>query len=145
MSTGGVASSPLAQEPARRLITGILEDAEQLLRKELTLAKEETREELRGLRNHAILLGTGGVVLLAGVLLLLASVGLGLAHLAGWPPFAGLGIVGLMTTLAGGTLLASSRSGVSRAVENVAAEGRELHRDLRRDAALLRPAVQGRS
>ena len=88
------------------LITGIISDAQQLIRQQLTLFQSEVKHDLGRTRDAAIPLGVGVVVsLLAGFFLFMM-----VAHLLVWlwptlPMFAAYGIVGVLLGLVGGSLV----------------------------------------
>ena len=88
------------------LISGIISDAQQLIRQQLTLFQSEVKHDLSRTKDAAIPLAVGvAVSLLAGLLLCLAA-----AHLLMWlwpnlAPFAAYGIVGLVLGVAGGSLV----------------------------------------
>lgn len=134
-----------SREPAGRLITGILDDAGQLIRKEIALAKEETRGEIKEMKSHVVGLAVGGVTLLFGVLLLLMAAAHGLATALEVPLYAGYAMVGLVAAMGGGTVIASAGRGVKDDVREVARQGGLFKRELAQDVAALRPAGSGRS
>ncbi|HWY85995.1 MAG TPA: phage holin family protein [Gemmataceae bacterium] len=88
------------------LITGIINDAQQLVRQQLTLFQSEVKHDLIRTKDAAIPLGVGvAVSLLAGIFLFLM-----VAHLVVWvwpavPLFAAYGIVGLVLGLVGTRLI----------------------------------------
>ncbi len=67
------------------LLRRLLDDASTLIHKELALVKTEVSEALSEAKVAAISMATGGAVLFAGILVLLAAAVLGLAHVvADW-------------------------------------------------------------
>jgi Putative Actinobacterial Holin-X, holin superfamily III len=62
------------------LVGGIINDAQQLIRQEITLARSELRHEWDKTKAAALNLATGGVIAFVGVFLLL----FGLVHLLHW-------------------------------------------------------------
>jgi hypothetical protein len=91
------------------LLSGIVGDAQDLVRKEIALARQEIREEITVAKNAATALAIASAVLAVGGLFLLVTVALGLADLLSWPAWAGFGIVGLVFGIAGAILLSSAR------------------------------------
>ena len=91
------------------LLSGIVGDAQDLVRKEIALARQEIREELTAAKTAATALALAGAVLAVGGLFLLVTLALGLADLLNWPAWAGFGIVGLVFGIAGAILLSSAR------------------------------------
>jgi Putative Actinobacterial Holin-X, holin superfamily III len=93
------------------LISGIVNDAQTLLRQQLTLFQSEVKKDLGRGRDAAIPLGAGVVVsLLAGFFIFLM-----IAHLLVWywpqlPLFVAYGIVGAFLGLVGGSLVLIGKS-----------------------------------
>jgi hypothetical protein len=89
-----------------QLITGIISDAQQLIRQQLSLFQSEIKHDLRRTRDAAIPLGVGvAVSLLAGFFLFLM-----VANLMVWlwptlPMFAAYGIVALFLGVCGSILV----------------------------------------
>jgi len=93
--------------PVTTLVSGIINDAQELIRQQLTLFQVELKNDLRRTKEATIPLVIGGVVcLLAGVILCFM-----LAHLLEWgfrpdlPLWGAFGIVGLVLAIAGGALV----------------------------------------
>jgi len=88
------------------LIKGIIDDAQTLLKQQITLVQTEIKHDLHRTTEAVASLAVGGVVMhLAGIVLCLT-----LAHLIVYlwpnlPMFAGYGIVGLLLGVVGGGLL----------------------------------------
>jgi fructose-specific phosphotransferase system IIC component len=102
------------------LIKGLLDDARDLIREELQLARAEIREEITALQTVAIAFGVAAVVGLVGVMLLSVAVGGALAYFLHWPSWAGYGIVAVLL-LAGGwglCLYGRGKLRVIRAIPN---------------------------
>lgn len=102
----GLNKSPNAPEPTMaQLFTGLVNDAKELLRQELALAKHEIRGELRKTMWGVSSLGIGiGIISVGGLLLILMLVHL-LHTLTALPLWACYGIVGGLFVVAGGVLL----------------------------------------
>ena len=94
------------------LLSGIIGDAQTLVRQEITLARQEIREEISAAKDAGISLGSAGVVLIIGGLLLVLALAQGLADLLNWPVWAGYGIVGIVLAIVGVILLTSARKRV---------------------------------
>lgn len=93
------------------LLRQLVDDAATLIRKELALATSEISQSIHETRTGATSLATGGAVLYAGLLFLLAAATLGLAEvMAGW--LAAL-IVGGVVTIIGLIMLQAGRSRLS--------------------------------
>jgi len=91
------------------LISGIVSDVGDLVRKEIALARQETVEELQKAKTAGIALAISGVVLALGGMLLLLAGAQALADLLDWPAWAGYGSIGLLLALVGGVLLATAQ------------------------------------
>lgn len=92
------------------LVGGIANDAKELLRQEVALAKLEVQYELRKAKTKAIALGTGiGVCTLGGVFLLLMLVHV-LVAFTSVPLWGCYGIVGGPLVVLGGVLLVTGKT-----------------------------------
>jgi len=87
-----------------QLISGIVGDAQELIRKEIALARQEVREELDAAKSAGIKLGIAGAVLAVGGLLLVLAIAQGIADLLDWPVWAGYALVGVVLAVVGGIL-----------------------------------------
>jgi hypothetical protein len=107
--------TPYQSEPSlAQLLTGIVNDAKELMRQELALAKHEIREDLRKTTKAMLSLGVGiGVAAIGGLLLILMLVHL-LNALAGLPLWACYGIVGGLFLIIGGVLLLLAKNTIAR-------------------------------
>jgi hypothetical protein len=92
-----------------QLISGIVGDAQELVRKEIALARQEIREELNAAKSAGIKLGTAGAVLAVGGLLLVLAIAQGIADLFNWPTWAGYALVGVVLAIAGGILFSAAQ------------------------------------
>jgi Putative Actinobacterial Holin-X, holin superfamily III len=101
-----VNSTPYQTEPTlAELVSELVNDAKQLLRQELALAKHEIREEVRKTKTALISLGVGiGIAAIGGLLLIVMLVHLlnALTELPLWSCYA---IVGGVCTIVGMVLL----------------------------------------
>jgi hypothetical protein len=101
-----VNSSPYQTEPTlAELVSELVNDAKQLLRQELALAKHEIREEVRKTKTALIFLGVGiGIAAIGGLLLIVMPVHLlnALTELPLWSCYA---IVGGVCAVVGMVLL----------------------------------------
>lgn len=92
-----------------QLISGIVGDAQELVRKEIALARQEVREELDAAKSAGIKLGIAGGVLAVGGLLVVLALAQGIADLLNWPAWAGYALVGVILAIAGGILLSAAQ------------------------------------
>jgi hypothetical protein len=88
-----------------QLLSGIVGDAQTLVRQEIALARQEVREEIDAAKSAGIKLGIAGAVLAIGGLLLVLTLAQGIADLFDWPVWAGYGLVGIILAVAGYVLL----------------------------------------
>src|SRR5919198_5821172 len=108
-------AAPSNSEPSlAQLLTGIVNDAKELMRQELALAKHEIREDLRKTKTAMLSLGIGiGVAAIGGLLLILMLVHL-LQALAGRPLWVCYGIVGGLFLIMGGVLFLIAKHTIAR-------------------------------
>jgi hypothetical protein len=109
------------------LIKGLLDDARDLIREELLLARAEIREEMSALQKVTIAFAVAAVVGLLGVMLFAVALGGALAYALSWPPWAGYGVVALLFLAAGWglCLFARGRLRAIRAIPNTTATMKE--------------------
>jgi protein-S-isoprenylcysteine O-methyltransferase Ste14 len=91
------------------LISGIVGDAQELVRKEIALARQEVREEINTAKDAGIKLAIASAVLAVGGLLLVLTLAQALADLLDLPVWVGYGIVGLVLAIAGYILLSAAQ------------------------------------
>ena len=91
------------------LLGGIVNDAQELVRKEIALARQEIREEIGNAKDAGIRLGIAIGVLAIGGLLLVLMLAQALADLLNWPTWAGYGVVGVVLAIVGYILLSSAQ------------------------------------
>jgi len=92
-----------------QLISGIVGDAQELVRKEIALARQEVREELDAAKRAGMKLGIAGAVLAVGGLLVVLAIAQGIADLLDWPVWAGYALVGAVLAIAGGFLFSAGQ------------------------------------
>ena len=93
------------------LISGIIQDAQTLLKQQLTLFQTEVKHDLRRTRDAAIPLAVGAAVAFVAVILLCFTLVYALVWI--WPqlaPVAAFGIVTIVVGLIGGVLLFMGKS-----------------------------------
>jgi hypothetical protein len=95
------------------LVGGIVQDAQQLIRQEVTLARRELQQELDKAKTAAVSFGVAvGVLVLSAVLLSFMLVYL-LSDMAGLPWWASFAIVGGVLAVVGGILMAVAKNQAS--------------------------------
>lgn len=92
-----------------QLISGIVGDAQELVRKEIALARQEITEEIGAAKNAGIKLGIAGGVLAIGGLLVILAIAQGVADLFNWPNWAGYALVGVIFAIVGGILFSAAQ------------------------------------
>jgi len=92
-----------------QLISGIVGDAQVLVRQEIALARQEISAEIGNAKQAGIKLGIAGGVLAVGGLLLILALAQGIAALLHWPVWAGYGLVVLVLAIGGYILLSSAQ------------------------------------
>jgi fructose-specific phosphotransferase system IIC component len=100
------------------LVKGLLDDARELIREELQLARAEIREEISALQTVTVAFAAAAMVATIGVVLLSIAVGGAIAYFLGWPAWAGYGIVAVVL-LGGGFALALYGRGRLRAIRAI--------------------------
>jgi len=91
------------------LLSGIVGDAQELVRKEIALARQEIREEINNAKDAGIKLVIAGAVLAVGGLLLVLTLAQALAYFLNWPVWTGYGIVGVVLAAVGYILFSSAQ------------------------------------
>jgi hypothetical protein len=92
-----------------QLISGIVGDAQVLVRQEIALARQEISDEIGKAKQAGLKLGIAGAVLAVGGLLLILALAQGIADLFNWPTWAGYGLVGVVLAIVGALLLSSAQ------------------------------------
>lgn len=112
-----------------QLLSDLLADAQMLIKKEVSLARQEFADTFKTARQGAILLGAGIGVAGAGGLLLFFALAHGIAAGFDLPLWLGFLIVGALLAFIGGAVLAS---GMSR-IQQVSIVPNETIDSLRKD------------
>jgi len=94
------------------LVKGALDDARELFREEIALAKAELRDEMSKVAASALRFGAGGAALWFAAMFLCVTIALGISALAGWPAWAGFGLVAVVLAIAGLALVMAGRSSI---------------------------------
>ena len=97
-----------------QLLSGIVGDAQTLVRQEIALARQEVREEIDAAKSAGIKLGIAGAVLAIGGLLLVLTLAQSIADLLDWPVWAGYGLVGLVLAIDGYVMLSSAQKQIKQ-------------------------------
>jgi len=78
------------------MIRSVLDDARELIREEIAVARAEIREEMSAAQTVGMAFGAGAIAGVTGLVLLCAAIGGAIADLFNWPTWAGLGLVALL-------------------------------------------------
>ena len=97
-----------------QLLSGIVGDAQTLVRQEIALARQEIHEEIDEAKSAGIKFGIAGAVLAIGGLLLVLTLAQGIADLLNWPVWAGYGLVGLVLAIVGYVMLSSAQKQIKQ-------------------------------
>jgi hypothetical protein len=96
------------------LIRGALDDARELIREEIALARAEMRQEAGKLIAAGVQLGIAGVSLWFAGMFLLVAIALGIVALFAWPAWAGFALVSVILGIGGAVMLVSARQAMRR-------------------------------
>jgi Flp pilus assembly protein TadB len=91
------------------LLRGAIDDARDLVREEIALARAELRHELSKAASAAAGFGAAGAALAVGGLFVLMAIAFGIADLFNWPTWSGFAIVGVLLAIVGIVLFAQAR------------------------------------
>jgi uncharacterized membrane protein YqjE len=92
------------------VISSAVTDAQDLVRGEIALAKAELRDEVRRIGAGAAMLAAAGLAAIVGLVMLLTAVAWAISELAGWPVWAGFGVVTVVVLLIAGVLAFMGKS-----------------------------------
>ena len=92
------------------VVKSAIRDAQDLVRGEIALAKSELRGELKRMAAGAGALAAAAVMAVVALVFLFATLAWAIAYVAGWPMWAGLGIVTLLAGVIGAVLAAVGRA-----------------------------------
>jgi len=116
-----------SSESVPALIRGVMEDARELIREELALARAEIREEVSSVRTVGIAFAAAALTGVIAVVLLCIALGGAVAYAFSWPTWAGYGIIAILlaATAYGCVTIGRSRLSNVRALPKTAATVRE--------------------
>ena len=78
------------------MIRSVLDDARELIREEIAVARAEIREEMSSAQTVGMAFGAAAIAGMTAVVLLCAAIGGAIADLFNWPTWAGLGVVAVL-------------------------------------------------
>lgn len=96
------------------LVRGVLDDARDLVREEIALAKAEARLELSKAASAGGRFGAAAVAGWFALMFVLVAFALGIPAAVGWPAWTGFAIVGVLLALGAGLLFMSARGAARR-------------------------------
>ena len=82
------------------MIRSVFDDARELIREEIAVARAEVREEMSSAQTVGMAFGAAAVAGITALVLLCAALGGAVAYLFNWPTWAGLGLVALLLGVA---------------------------------------------
>jgi hypothetical protein len=91
------------------LLKTALSDGQELIRSELVLAKTELRQEMSRIQVGIGAFAGAAVAAIVALVMMAATVALGISEGLDWPVWAGFGIVTLLTTIAAAALATIGR------------------------------------
>ncbi|CAN5584400.1 hypothetical protein BH23ACI1_BH23ACI1_12670 [soil metagenome] len=94
------------------LLRGALDDARNLIREEMALARAELRHEASKVTAAGVQFGVAAVALWFAGMFLLVALALGIATLFVWPAWAGFAVVSVLLAVAGLVAFMSGRRAV---------------------------------
>jgi fructose-specific phosphotransferase system IIC component len=92
------------------LIRGLLDDARDLIREELQLARAEVREEISKATAALVAFAIAAAIGVLGAALLSVAIGGAIAYFLRWPPWAGYGATAVLFLAAGWGLCLYARA-----------------------------------
>jgi hypothetical protein len=92
------------------LVRGALNDARELIREEIALAKAELRQEVNKVSSATIRFGVAAVAIWWFAATFVLAVALGVSAAFNWPAWAGFGVVALLLAVTFMILVVSGRS-----------------------------------
>ena len=92
------------------VVKSAIRDAQDLVRGEIALAKSELRGELKKMAAGAGALAAAAVMAIVALVFFFATIAWAIADVAGWPMWAGLGIVTLLAVVIAAALAAVGRA-----------------------------------
>jgi len=102
------------QESTTSLIGRVIDDARELFREEVALARAEIRGEVSAWAAAAGSMAAGGAVLGVGALFVLVAIALGIAAGLQWPAWAGFLLIGVILAVIGAIALMAGRARAHR-------------------------------
>jgi len=102
------------QESTTSLLARVIDDARELFREEVALARAEIRNELSAWAAAGTTIAAGGAVLGVAGLFILAAIALGIAALFHWPNWAGFLLVGGVLAVGGAVAFMAGRARAHR-------------------------------
>jgi protein-S-isoprenylcysteine O-methyltransferase Ste14 len=97
---------------AAGLIRGALEDARQLVRDELALARAELRQELNKATNAGVRFALAAATLWFAGMFVLVALALGLSSWLDWPVWASFGAISIVLAIVGAVFLSMGRQAI---------------------------------
>jgi putative superfamily III holin-X len=96
------------------LVRGVLDDARELIREEVALAKAEARVEISRLTSAVTEFGAAAVAGWFALMFVLCAVALGIAAALQWPAWSGFAIVGVLLGIVAAAMYVTARAAARR-------------------------------
>jgi hypothetical protein len=96
------------------LVRGVLDDARDLIREEVALAKAEARVEIGRVTSAVAQFGAAAVAGWFALMFILCAVALGIPAALQWPAWTGFGIVGVLLGIVAGVMFMTARAAARR-------------------------------
>jgi len=91
----------MSDVPTRDLIRSLFDDVNELVHKEIALARAEITIEVRKAAKAGVVAGAAGAMLAGGLLMCIVAAGLAISSAGGWPMWAGVLLLGGIAALVG--------------------------------------------
>jgi hypothetical protein len=101
-------------ESVPSLIEGLLQDARDLIRQEIALARAEVREEVTHLQSVGIAFGSAIVAAVLGATMLCFAVAVAIDYYTRWPAWTGYGIVTVLLFIGAVLLLKRGQANLAK-------------------------------
>jgi multidrug transporter EmrE-like cation transporter len=106
--------APETEHSITGLVRGVLDDARELIREEVALAKAEARVEISKATAAAAQFGAAAVAGWFALMFILCAVALGISAGLQWPVWTGFGIVGAVLAVAAAVMFFTARAAARR-------------------------------
>ena len=106
--------APETETSITGLVRGVLDDARDLIREEVALAKAEARLEVSRAASAGARFGAAAVAGWFALMFVLGAIALGISAAFNWPAWAGLAIVGVLLGITAAVMVSAARAAARR-------------------------------